>query len=138
MHSQTTNGVHKPKVLVPEKVSVDGLALLRKTLEVDERKGLTPEELTSIIAEYEALIVRSETKVTKALLEAGKKLKVVARAGVGVDNVGTELGPCSCALGSFLTQQQQMSLPQRTWVSSSLILHQETLELLLNTRYWYS
>ena len=88
---QTTNGVIKPRVLVPEKVSADGLALLRKSLEVDEKKGLTPDELTSTIAEYEALIVRSETKVTKALLQAGKKLKVVARAGVGVDNVGKKL-----------------------------------------------
>ena len=90
MHSQTMNDIHKPKVLVPEKVSADGLALLRKTLDVDEKKGLTPEELVGIIADYEALIVRSETKVTKALLQAGKKLKVVARAGVGVDNVGTK------------------------------------------------
>ena len=79
----------KPKVLIPEKLSPDGLALLRKTLDVDERKGLTAEEILGLIPEYDALIVRSETKVTAALLEAGKKLKVVARAGVGVDNVGT-------------------------------------------------
>jgi len=81
----------KPKVLIPEKVSPDGLALLSATLEVDERKGLTAEQLLEIIPNYEALIVRSETKVT-----AGKKLKVVARAGVGVDNVdlaaATKLG----------------------------------------------
>lgn len=77
----------KPKVLIPEKVSPDGLALLRETLEIHERKGLTPEQLLEIIPEYEALIVRSETKVTAELLKAGKKLKVVARAGVGVDNV---------------------------------------------------
>jgi D-3-phosphoglycerate dehydrogenase len=81
--------IHKPKVLVPEKVSPDGLALLRKTLHVDERKGLSAEELLDTIPEYEALIVRSETKVTEALLQAGKRLKVVARAGVGVDNVGS-------------------------------------------------
>lgn len=86
----------RPKVLIPEKVSPDGLALLEKTLDIDERKGLTPEELTAIIPEYEALIVRSETKVTAQLLKAAKKLKVVARAGVGVDNVdvsaATQLG----------------------------------------------
>ena len=79
----------KPKVLIPEKLSPDGLALLRKTLDVDERKGLSAEEILELIPEYDALIVRSETKVTAVLLEAGKKLKVVARAGVGVDNVGT-------------------------------------------------
>jgi hypothetical protein len=86
----------RPKVLIPEKVSPDGLALLQKTLDIHEKKGLTPEQLLEIIPEYEALIVRSETKVTEALLKAGKKLKVVARAGVGVDNVdvsaATKLG----------------------------------------------
>ncbi|TID21031.1 phosphoglycerate dehydrogenase [Venturia nashicola] len=86
----------RPKVLIPEKVSPDGLALLKKTLDIDERKGLTPEELIAIIPEYEALIVRSETKVTADVLKAAKRLKVVARAGVGVDNVdvsaATKLG----------------------------------------------
>ncbi|KAJ5650727.1 uncharacterized protein N7484_004450 [Penicillium longicatenatum] len=79
-----------PKVLVPEKLSPDGLALLRSSLDVDERKGLTTEELLEIIPNYEALLVRSETKVTAAVLQAAKKLKVVARAGVGVDNVDVE------------------------------------------------
>ena len=88
-HSSATNGSSaKPKVLVPEKVSQDGLSLLRKNFDVDERKGLSAQELEQIIADYEALIVRSETKVTASLLQAGRKLKVVARAGVGVDNVG--------------------------------------------------
>lgn len=76
------------KVLVPEKLSSEGLAHLQKTLTVDERKGLSADELKQIIPEYEALIVRSETKVTEDLLRAGNKLKVVARAGVGTDNIG--------------------------------------------------
>ena len=94
----TSNGAEpaRLKVLVPEKVSSDGLALLQQTLDIHERKGLTPEQLIEIIPEYEALIVRSETKVTAELLAAGKRLKVVARAGVGVDNVdvsaATKLG----------------------------------------------
>ncbi|KAJ5093483.1 hypothetical protein N7456_009344 [Penicillium angulare] len=86
----------RPKVLVPEKLSPDGLALLRSALDVDERKGLSPEELLEIIPHYEALLVRSETKVTATVLQAAKRLKVVARAGVGVDNVdvgeATKLG----------------------------------------------
>lgn len=90
------NGAPRPKVLSPEKLSSDGLALLRNTLHVEERKGLSADELLQIIPEYEALLVRSETKVTAELLAAGKKLKVVARAGVGVDNVdvnaATKLG----------------------------------------------
>ncbi|MCJ1482621.1 hypothetical protein MMC06_002787 [Schaereria dolodes] len=89
--TSTTNGNHvRPRVLIPEKVSPDGLTLLRKTLHVEERKGLSPDDILNIIADYDALIVRSETKVTADLLQAGKKLKVVARAGVGVDNVDVE------------------------------------------------
>lgn len=87
----TTNGHDtRPKVLIPEKVSPDGLKLLQESLDVHEKKGLSPDELEKIIGEYDALIVRSETKVTSALLAAGKKLRVVARAGVGVDNVDLE------------------------------------------------
>ena len=88
-HSNGSNGSSspRPKVLIPEKVSPDGLTLLKEVFEVHERKGLSPDELKSIIHDYEALIVRSETKVTADLLSAAKKLKVVARAGVGVDNV---------------------------------------------------
>jgi hypothetical protein len=92
-----TNGnADRPKVLIPEKVSPDGLALLQASLDVHERKGLSPDDLLQIIGDYDALIVRSETKVNAALLAAGKKLRVVARAGVGVDNVdldaATKLG----------------------------------------------
>ncbi|OAP62072.1 phosphoglycerate dehydrogenase [Fonsecaea erecta] len=93
----TTNGeTVQARVLCPEKLSPDGLALLRKTLIVDEKQGLTPEQLISIIPEYDALLVRSETKVTNDLLKAARKLKVVARAGVGVDNVDV---PAATRLG---------------------------------------
>ncbi|KAI4950213.1 hypothetical protein J4E91_004869 [Alternaria rosae] len=80
----------KRKILIPEKVSPDGLALLKDQFDVDEKKGLSPEELKKIIGEYDALIVRSETKVTAELLGAAKNMKVVARAGVGVDNVDVQ------------------------------------------------
>lgn len=86
----------RPKVLCPENLSPDGLSLLRNTLDVDEKKGLTPEQLIEIIPDYDALLVRSETKVNAALLTAAKKLKVVARAGVGVDNVDV---PAATKLG---------------------------------------
>lgn len=91
------NNASPPKVLVPEKLSPDGLALLRGSLHVDERKGLSHEELLSIIPGYDAILIRSETKVTADVLQAGKQLKVVARAGVGVDNVGkpkSKPAPC--------------------------------------------
>ncbi|KAI0164186.1 phosphoglycerate dehydrogenase [Xylariaceae sp. FL1272] len=78
----------KPKILVPEKVSPDGLALLSADYEVDSRpKGVSPEELLALISNVDALIVRSETKVTAEVLNAGRHLRVVARAGVGVDNI---------------------------------------------------
>lgn len=83
-----------PRVLVPEKLSQDGLTLLRGSVQVDERKGLSPDELISIIPDYHAMVIRSETKVNAAVLQAGKQLKVVARAGVGVDNVGKLNGRC--------------------------------------------
>ncbi|KAG5945802.1 hypothetical protein E4U53_006668 [Claviceps sorghi] len=75
------------RILVPEKVSADGLALLTSHHDVDVRLGLSYDQLLSIIPGYQGLIVRSETKVTPEVLRAGRSLKVVARAGVGVDNI---------------------------------------------------
>ncbi|RTE82317.1 hypothetical protein BHE90_003163 [Fusarium euwallaceae] len=83
-----SNGAsNRPRILVPEKVSPDGLALLTPHFDVDNRKGLSPAELVSLIPNYHGLIVRSETQVTAEVLQAGRKLRVVARAGVGVDNI---------------------------------------------------
>ncbi|KAI1741715.1 phosphoglycerate dehydrogenase [Xylaria scruposa] len=82
---------NKPRILVPEKVSQDGLALLSGEYEVDSRpQGVSPEELLTLISDVDALIVRSETKVTAEVLRAGSRLRVVARAGVGVDNIDVE------------------------------------------------
>ncbi|KAM7202511.1 phosphoglycerate dehydrogenase [Rhypophila sp. PSN 637] len=78
---------NRPKILVPEKVSPEGLSLLRTLYEVDVRQGLSPDDLIAKIPSYHGLIVRSETKVTAPVLQAGRKLRVVARAGVGVDNI---------------------------------------------------
>ena len=74
------------KVLVPESLSEEGLDKLRTGAEVDARK-LSREELLAVIGDYDALIVRSATKVDKELLERGTSLKVVGRAGVGLDNI---------------------------------------------------
>jgi D-3-phosphoglycerate dehydrogenase / 2-oxoglutarate reductase len=79
------------KVLVSDPVAEKGVAFLRQAgLEVDVRTGLTKDELLAIIGDYEALAVRSETKVTKDVLVAAKKLKIIGRAGVGVDNIDVE------------------------------------------------
>jgi len=74
------------KILVTEAISETGISLLKAEHEVDVRK-VTPEELLEIIPEYDAIITRSETKVTAEVLARGTRLKVVGRAGVGVDNV---------------------------------------------------
>ena len=78
------------KVLVADPISEEGLELLRRHAQVDVKTELTPEELISIIGDYEALVVRSQTKVTAKVIKAGKKLQVIGRAGVGVDNINVE------------------------------------------------
>ena len=78
------------KVLVADPVWEEGIDILRNYAEVEIRPGLEPEELISIIGDYEALVVRSQTQVSARVIEAGKKLQIIARAGVGVDNIDVE------------------------------------------------
>jgi len=75
------------KILISDPVSEQGIEILEKEFDVDIATGLKPEELIKRIGNYEALIVRSETQVTKDVISAGKKLKIIGRAGVGVDNI---------------------------------------------------
>lgn len=78
----------KPKVLISDKMDPNAAAIFRERgCEVDEITGLTPEELKKIIGQYDGLAIRSSTKVTKDILEACDNLKVIGRAGIGVDNV---------------------------------------------------
>lgn len=78
------------KVLVSDPIVEAGLAVLREAAEVDYSPGLSSEELLERIPAYDALMVRSETRVTEAVFASGKQLKVVGRAGVGVDNIDVE------------------------------------------------
>ncbi|WP_243371890.1 phosphoglycerate dehydrogenase [Geotalea sp. SG265] len=80
------------KVIVTDEVAQEGLELLKKDprVEMDVRLGLKKEELLALIGDYEVIITRSGTTVDKDLLDAGKKLKMVARAGVGIDNVDVD------------------------------------------------
>ena len=75
------------KVLATDGVSEEGIACLRTCAQVDVKPALKPEELIAIIGDYEALIVRSASLVTAQVIEAGKKLMVIGRAGVGIDNI---------------------------------------------------
>jgi D-3-phosphoglycerate dehydrogenase / 2-oxoglutarate reductase len=81
--------VAKFRVLVSDPISEQGLgALLQSSaVEVDIRTDLEPDELREIIGDYDGLLVRSQTKVTAELIQAGKKLRAIGRAGVGVDNI---------------------------------------------------
>lgn len=74
-------------ILVTDGLSESGLAILRAAAQVEDRREIDPQELIQIIHRYDALIVRGRTKVTAEVLQAGKSLKVVGRAGVGVDNI---------------------------------------------------
>ena len=81
----------KMKVLVTDDISEEGIKILRDVAQVDIKLDLSPEGIINIIGEYEALVVRSQTEVTAAIIEAGKNLQVIARAGVGIDNVDVEV-----------------------------------------------
>ncbi|UZK65564.1 phosphoglycerate dehydrogenase [Sphingomonas sp. M1-B02] len=77
-----------PKVLISDKMDPKAAEIFRaRGVEVDEITGKTPEELKAIIGQYDGLAIRSSTKVTPEILEAATNLKVVGRAGIGVDNV---------------------------------------------------
>ena len=76
-----------PKILISDPLASEGVELLKSQAEVDVKTGLKPQELIDILGDYDALIVRSETKVTAQVIQAGKKLQVIARAGIGVDNI---------------------------------------------------
>ena len=78
------------KVLIADSVSGEGIDILRSYAQVDVRLELTPEELISTIGDYEALVVRSQTRVTAEVIQAGEKLQVIARAGVGIDNIDVD------------------------------------------------
>src|SRR5262245_65948031 len=80
----------QPRVLVTEPLSESGLDLLRADFDVDVRPGLAADGLADAIGGYDALIVRSQTKVTAEVLERAERLRVVARAGIGLDNVGVD------------------------------------------------
>ncbi|MDA8396060.1 MAG: phosphoglycerate dehydrogenase, partial [Candidatus Dormibacteraeota bacterium] len=80
----------RPRVLVADPIAPAGLELLEGTAEVDVRLKLTEPELVDLIPSYAALLVRSETRVTAAVIEAGTGLRVIGRAGVGVDNIDVE------------------------------------------------
>ncbi len=76
------------KVLVSDKLSKDGITIMEKAgIQVDVKTGLPEDELVKIVGEYDGMVVRSETKVTPRIINATKHMKIIGRAGVGVDNI---------------------------------------------------
>jgi D-3-phosphoglycerate dehydrogenase / 2-oxoglutarate reductase len=81
---------NRPRVLIADKIDDAGIELLRRDAEVTLKPGMKPDELLAEVADKDALVVRSATRVTAAVLDAGKRLRVVGRAGVGVDNIDVD------------------------------------------------
>ncbi len=75
------------RIILTDGLQDAGVSILTKEAQVDDRKGISAEDLLKEIGNYDAIIVRGRTKVTKEVIAAGKNLKVIGRAGVGVDNI---------------------------------------------------
>lgn len=75
------------KILITEEIAPRAIEILQQDFEVDVKKGLTPEELKQVIKGYDAVIIRSATKLTQDIIERADGLKVIGRAGIGVDNI---------------------------------------------------
>ncbi len=88
-----------PKVLIADKLSSAAVNIFKvRGVEVDVKTGLAKEELLKIVDQYDGIAIRSATKITKDVIAAAKKLKVVGRAGIGVDNVDI---PAATATGAL-------------------------------------
>ena len=75
------------KVLVSDPIDQAGLDILNQVAQVDQQIGLSEDELVGMIGEYDGLMIRSGTQVTAKVIAAASRLKIIGRAGVGVDNV---------------------------------------------------
>ena len=78
------------KVLVTDKINESAGKIIEQAAQVEILPTMTEDELIQIIPQYDALMVRSQTKVTAKIIEAGKNLKIIGRAGVGVDNIDVD------------------------------------------------
>ena len=78
------------RILVADALAEAGVEILRTEAQVTVETGMSPQRLIETIPEYDALVVRSATRVSREVLEAGRRLRAVARAGVGVDNIDVD------------------------------------------------
>ena len=142
-------------ILIADGLEENGQAILRSSANVDNHTSVSPEELLKIIEDYDALIVRSRTKVTAQVFAAATRLKVVGRAGVGVDNIdleaarehsvtvvnapeSTSLAVAELTLGLLLSLAREIpradaGMKQGDWLKkdlSGIELHGKTLGIL--------
>jgi D-3-phosphoglycerate dehydrogenase len=142
-------------ILIADGLEENGQAILHSSANLDDRTGVSPEELLNIIKAYDALIVRSRTTVTPQLFDAAGRLKVIGRAGVGVDNIdleaarshevtvvnapeSTTLAVTELTIGLMLALAREMpradaGMKQGEWLKqeiSGLELHGKTLGIL--------
>ncbi|HKJ39127.1 MAG TPA: hydroxyacid dehydrogenase, partial [Anaerolineales bacterium] len=75
------------KILITDGLDESGQSILRDSATVDDKSGITADDLLKVIPDYDAVIVRGRTKVTASVMDAGSRLKAIGRAGVGVDNI---------------------------------------------------
>ncbi len=111
--------MERPKILVGDKIADEAMEMLMAEANVDLKKGITQPELEEIIGDYDALIVRSVPLVTEAVIKKGKNLKVVGRAGNGVDNIDLDVAT------------QQGVVVVNTPASNSFSAGEQTIALML-------
>ncbi len=105
----------RKRVLVTDSVAAPAMQLLRQNADVAVRVGISHDELCSIIGDYHALMVRSQTRVTRDVIEAGSRLEIIGRAGVGVDNIDVE---AATRKGIFVVNSPEgniVSAAEHTW-----------------------
>jgi D-3-phosphoglycerate dehydrogenase len=104
------------KVLVLDKCDPSAVSLFAAAgVHADEKSGLSEDQLCEIIGEYDAMVVRSATTVTPKIIEAGKKLKIIGRAGVGVDNINIPAATNSGIMVVNSPQGNTTSAAEHTW-----------------------
>ena len=109
------------KVIVSERIADEGIKLLQTELDVAYKDDISREELLEIIDQYDALIVRSVTKVDEELISRGQRLKVVGRAGNGIDNIDVE----ACTRHGVIV----VNTPDSNTISAA----EQTISLLLSS-----
>ncbi len=108
------------KILVSDPLSDEGIEILKGSgFSVDVKPGLSEDELCAIIGDYDCLIIGSETKVTPRVIKAGRNLKVIGRAGVGVDNIDV---PCATGRGILVMNAPSANILSAAEHSCAMLL----------------